>query len=180
MIADAYLSRPTTFQAALERAFSLFIRYLGTSLLMFIALFFLFFLLIVPGFYFAGAWMLIGPIGVVEGVFGTRALTRSRALVRGHWWRAVGIMTLGTLGSSLASMGFSMLLSFIPIVAAVSSGLVQSVFATYATALLIVLYLDLRCRREDYDLQLLAKDVAGDHSGKLPAQSPQGPQPTAP
>ena len=40
---------------------------------------------------------------------------------------------------------------------------------------MVVLYLDLRCRHEDYDLQLLASDVAGDRSGKPPAQQPAGP-----
>ena len=74
--------------------------------------------------------MLIGPIGVVEGVFGRSAMKRSRALVRGHWWRTSARCTRH-VGSSLASAGFGMLLAFIPIVAAVFSGLVQAVFATY-------------------------------------------------
>ena len=180
VIADAYLSRPTTFGVALSRAFSIFFPYLGTTLLFGLALIPLTLLFIVPGLYFAVAWMLIGPIGVVEGLFGTRAMKRSRDLVRGHWWRTFGTMTIGTIGSTIASMGFAMLFAFIPIVSAIFSGAVQAVFATYGTALLIVLYLDLRCRREDYDLQLLANDVAGDHSGKPPAQMGQGPQATAP
>jgi hypothetical protein len=48
---------------------------------------------------------------------------------------------------------------------------VQAVTATYMAALIVVLYVDLRCRHEDFDLQILAREVAGS-SGTPRAAAP--------
>jgi hypothetical protein len=167
-IADAYLSRPTSFGAAFARARKLFLPYLGTFFLVMFALMGLFLLLIVPGLIFSGYWMLIGPVAVIEGVFGGAAMKRSRALVRGYWWRAVGVAFVSTLLVSLVSGALDFVFSFIPVVGPLLSGVVSGVTATYAAAVIVVLYVDLRCRHEDFDVQLLAQQVA---QGSLPPQA---------
>src|SRR6185436_8584937 len=68
-IADAYLSKPTSFGSAFARARKLYLPYLGTSFLVMIAGMLLMILLVVPGVYFLGCWILVGPVAVVEGVF---------------------------------------------------------------------------------------------------------------
>lgn len=159
-IADAYLSRPTSFGSAFARARKLYLPYLGTFFLMMFALMGLFLLLFVPGLIFSGYWMLIGPVAVIEGVFGGAAMKRSRALVRGYWWRAVGVAFVSTLLVSLVSGMLDFAFSFIPLIGPLLSGAVQGVTATYAAAVIVVLYVDLRCRHEDFDVQLLAQQVA--------------------
>lgn len=173
-IADAYLSRPTSFGAAFARAKKLYMPYLGTSFLMGFAAVLLMLLLVIPGLYFMVCWMLIGPIAVVEGVFGTRAMSRSRALVRGHWWRSFGILfVLGLIGAAVSGV-LGVLFAAIPLVGAILSGAVSGVIAAYDAVVILVMYVDLRCRHEDFDLQLLARDVAGEHGATAQA-APRSP-----
>jgi hypothetical protein len=169
-IADAYLSQPTSFASAFARGKRLYMPYLGTSMLMMLALMPLFMLLVVPGLYFTVCWMLIGPVAVVEGVFGRKGMSRSRELVRGHWGRTFGtIVLLGVLGGATSGV-LSVLFGAIPVIGAVLTGLLSGVVAAYDAVVIVVLYVDLRCRHEDFDLQLLARDVAGDH-GAASAQA---------
>jgi len=170
-IADAYQSQPTDFKTAFAHGRKLYAPYLGTAFLMFLFLIPLMLALVVPAIIFMVYWMLIGPIAVVEQVYGRKALGRSRALVRGYWWRTVGVTFVAGLASGVLAMGLQSLFAFIPLVGAVASGLVQAVSATYMAALLVVLYVDLRCRHEDFDLQVLAREVAGG-SGAARAVAP--------
>jgi hypothetical protein len=160
-IADAYQSQPTDFKTAFAKGRKLYAPYLGTAFVMFLFLIPLFMLLAVPGLIFMVYWMLIGPIAVVEQVYGRKALARSRALVRGHWWRTFGVTMVAGLAVTALTMGMQTLFAFIPLVGAVATGLLQAVTATYMAALIVVLYVDLRCRHEDFDLQVLAREVAG-------------------
>jgi hypothetical protein len=164
-IADAYLSRPTSFGSAFARARKLYMPYLGTFFLVMLALLGLALLLVVPAVIFSGYWMLIGPVAVIEGVFGGAAMKRSRALVRGHWWRTVGVAFVSSVLVGVVSGALDFAFSFIPVLGGLLSGAVQGVTATYAAAVIVVLYVDLRCRHEDFDVQLLAQQVA---QGSLP------------
>jgi hypothetical protein len=51
-------------------------------------------------------------------------------------------------------------LGSIPLLGPALTGVVQSITAAYTSIALVVLYVDLRCRHEDFDLQLLATQVA--------------------
>jgi hypothetical protein len=176
VIADAYLGKPTSARSAFKSALSTFLPYLGTSLLAMLALIPLFLLLCVPGLYFAVAWMMIGPVVVVEQVYGTKALKRSRELVKGHFWNTFAMILVATILVSLASGGLSIAFQFIPIVGPVLNGIVQAVTTAYMSAVLVVMYVDLRCRHEDFDLQLLAQQIARSTSVAPPAPtSPHAP-----
>src|SRR5262249_20222584 len=91
VVADAYLGHPTSVGAAFKRASPMYLGYIGTTLLVGIALVPWFMLLLIPGIYFAVMWSLIGPIVVVEQLYGSKAMKRSRALVTGHFWPTFGL-----------------------------------------------------------------------------------------
>jgi hypothetical protein len=52
-----------------------------------------------------------------------------------------------------------MLIGMIPIVGLLVWGTFQAVGFAFTTAVMVVLYFDLRCRAENYDLELLAQQV---------------------
>jgi hypothetical protein len=159
-VSEAYLNTPLTLGEAYKAAVKCYGQYLGTCLLVGLAVMGLMFLLFVPGIYFGVAWSLVGPVAVVEGVFGGAAMKRSRALAKGYWWRTWSVLFVATIIAGIVSAGVGAVLGSIPLLGPVLTGGVQSIAAAYTSIALVVLYVDLRCRHEDFDLQLLANQVA--------------------
>jgi hypothetical protein len=172
VVADGYLGHPSSVRAALRRATGMYARYLGTTMLVGLALIGLACLLILPAIYFGIMWTLIGPVVVVEQVYGSQAMKRSRSLVKGHFWSTVGLMLVVGVLVGLPSAGLSVAFKAIPIIGPLLTAVVQAVGAGFGAAVLVVLYVDLRCRHEDFDLQLLARQIAD--SASLPPPAPQG------
>jgi hypothetical protein len=158
-IGDAYRGRATTlgeaYRGSLRRALAL----AGTFLLMGLGVVLGMILLVIPGIYLAIAWMLAIQIVMLEGIAGSSALSRSRALLRSHMWRALGITVLAAIVGGVISMLLQLLVSGIPIVRSVASAIAQSVAMAFYTGVGVVLYFDLRCRKENFDLEHLAQLV---------------------
>jgi hypothetical protein len=179
VIADAYLSAPVAFGSALQRATRLYVPYLGTSFLLGLFVMLWSMLFLIPGIYFAVCWMLVGAIAVVEDVFGTRALKRSRELVRGNWWRTLGVVLVAGVVSTVLLSALQFVFSYIPVLGSLLSGLAQAVTSTYQAVVLMVLYVDLRCRHEDFDLRFLAEQIAKSPVSQPPPANP-GPHAASP
>jgi hypothetical protein len=157
--ADAYLGESTGIADGLRASRKLYLPYVGTFSLMVAALFGLMFLLVIPAVYFAVCWTMTGPVVVVERMFGRAALKRSRWLVRDHWGRTAGLFFVASLLNSVVAGGVNMVVGAVPVFGPVLVGLVQATGAAYVTIVIIVLYIDLRCRKEDFDLAVLAQQV---------------------
>ncbi len=169
-VSDAYLRAPSTVGGAYRIALKAYVPYMGTSLLMILALTGLVLLLFVPAIYFGVSWSLIGPLMIVEHTAGRAALKRSRALTKGHWWRTLGVVFVPLFVISFAQIGLSTVLGAIPFLGGALIGAVQATTAAYTSVVLIVLYVDLRCRKEDFDLQMLASQVAAGGATSARAQ----------
>src|SRR5688572_2386382 len=106
LIAEARFGREITVGEALRRALRRFWRLLGLQLLVGLALSLMFVTVIgIPvAIYFSVAWAFAFHVLLLEdgGVLG--ALSRSRELVRGYWWRTVGIALLFIL--FMTAVGF--------------------------------------------------------------------------
>jgi hypothetical protein len=159
-ITDCYLGKPTDVTGSARKAWSCFRPYFGTTMLSGLGVFGALLLFVLPGFYFMVCWALIGPVMVVEHVYGTAALKRSRALVKGYFGRTLSIMLVSVFLVSAVGMGVQGVLGLIPWLGAALSGAVAGITTTYTSAVMIVLYIDLRCRHENFDLQLMAAQVA--------------------
>ena len=124
-----------------------------------------------PGIYFGIVFSLGLPVLLTEGKKGRKALGRSRALVKGFWWRVFGIVVLGyilsfiiggaiegaVIGLSSVGSGDS---SLTAVVVNVIAGTLSKVATTpFVAAFVIVVYFDLRVRKEAFDLQLLADRI---------------------
>jgi hypothetical protein len=118
-------------------------------------------------------WSIAVPALLAEGVGPIRALGRSWTLTRRSWWRAFGILLLVGLLQAAISLALGLLvlpieiaLPFLSgflggaIAAAISTG-VSAVVAPVISLCLVLLYFDLRIRRESFDLDQMARQTVG-------------------
>ena len=129
---------------------------------------------VIPGIYFYGAYAVTTPILMLEGLRGRKALGRSRSLVKGRWRPVAAVLFLAFLLSSVISTAFSGLLVGVLFasneiagdVARAIGGVVGSALTVPITAAVVtVVYIDLRVRKEGFDLELLAESVGVDPTG---------------
>ncbi len=109
--------------------------------------------------YFATCWVLVTAVIVVENVFGMVALTRSRTLVKGVWWRTWGVLLVAGLIAGIPSLALQFIWGFIPLFGPVLSALTSSITGAYSSVVIVVYYFDRRCRTEAFDLRLLAEQI---------------------
>ncbi len=129
---------------------------------------------IIPGVYLWTGFAVAIPALLTEGVRGSSALGRSRALVKGFWWRVFGVVVLGYLLTSVLGgaiegvvLGVSTVqsgqASLVGVVVNIVAGTLSSMLTTpFVAAFVTVLYFDLRVRKEAFDLQLLAERIGVD------------------
>ena len=158
-IGEIYLGRPTSIGGSLRAAMAIIIPLSGTMLLVYLGTVGGFLLLIIPGIYLSLAWMLTWPVTVLESRFGTAAIARSRDLMRGNMMRALGIVVIGWIIVGVLSGTLGVLLHFLPVLGPLASGLAQGVGVAYSSVVLVLLYFDIRCRKEAFDLEHLARLV---------------------
>jgi len=125
---------------------------------------------IVPGVYFWGAWRVATPALLLEDLRGRKARRRSRELVRGRWWPTFVTVVLavilnqivaGAISSPVIALAFSNQGDSIAgiIVRAITGTASSAITTPFIAAVVIVLYFDLRVRKEGFDLELLAQGV---------------------
>ncbi len=127
------------------------------------------------------------PAVLMESRKPIAAMIRSYELVRGSWWRVLGIVAV----FSLVSAGLSLLVSIPFLVAAFLAaepettvvlsqafGLLGAIVASLAAVPVLwigmtLLYYDLRVRKEDYDIEALTREMGV----VAPAPGPLNPRP---
>ena len=140
--------------------------------------------LIFPGIYLSVAWALAFCALMAEDLKGTAALGRSYRLVRGRWWPTFGTLLLAYILMMVVTffvqLPFLIVLgntdpeSLAGFVAATVTGIVSAVVTTpFLATIFILLYFDLRVRKEGFDLELLTRAVG------LPAPATGAPDATA-
>jgi hypothetical protein len=171
-VADAYLGERANWRTSLRYsarrlASVLWILVLG-GVLTILGLVFC----IVPGVYLYAAFAVALPVLMTEGLRGSKALSRSRDLVGGRWWPTFAIVILGSILASIVGFVFGLLLAVASL--ANAGGVTAFVFGTlsgtltamittpFKAAYTVVLYVDLRVRKEAFDLQLLARQIGVD------------------
>lgn len=122
--------------------------------------------MVVPTLALAVLFSLVYPCVIVEGVGPVGALRRSYRLVRGQFWRVVGLLLLGsfiaTLVSQIVALPFGIpgdiWGTWAGVVLASVGTAVSSLLSTPLVAgLLTLIYFDGRIRREGYDLELMIR-----------------------
>lgn len=166
-VADAYLGTEATVGSTYRYAVGRFHSILWVTFLAGIASLGGLLLLIVPGVIFY-VRLLFGPaVVVVEGTKGTSALGRSWRLARGRFWKLFGVLLLtyllitavgGTLAFGVAALsGLAGPVGWVLDAAAASA--VEIVSRPLLTIIIVLLYFDLRIRKEGLDLALMAQEL---------------------
>jgi hypothetical protein len=159
-VAEVYLGQPVTAVEALQHGLRRLAPLIGTSILMYLAIFGGLILLIIPGILFALWFSLSQHVVVIEGIAGQRALGRSKKLVRRH------LGTLLILGFIMMVIFFllGMAAVFVPQqhVQLIVSTLINAIATIVSTAALVVFYFSCRSAEENFDLHYLAQAIGSE------------------
>jgi len=117
-------------------------------------------LFIIPGIYIGVRLAVSIEALVVEGRRGTQAMGRSWELVGGHWWHAFGTLLVAALLTGLVN-------ALITAPFSATNWFVQALVAAVATVVTlpygvlvgVLLYLDLRARKEQLTLETLRTEL---------------------
>ena len=172
-IGNALTGRSTDVLDCYGRAVNVLLPMLGVVLIVTLALIgSAVLMLIVIGiplfFYLLVIWSFATHAVAIEGKGVFAALGRSRELVRGSWWRVFGIGLVFMLIMVPAIIVSILIISFFigllldpgPLAFAIIGGVFAALLTPVYYIASTLLYLDLRVRKEGYDLQALSDDLA--------------------
>jgi hypothetical protein len=191
-VVEAYLGRRSSWRSSLGFVARRLHSLLWLTIVQAVLLVLGFLACIVPGIWLWVSWSVAIPVLFTEDVRGFKALGRSFRLVRGRWWPAFGLVLLGFLLTSvvggLVQAIFSALFfvaesDFALFLTDTLGGSLSSILTTpFLAAVITVLYVDLRVRKEGFDLQLLAERIGAgeDEAERGPLLLPPPVAPPAP
>lgn len=182
-VTDVALGRPATIGVVLRETLARYWPLLGLVGLFFvfavvwaIAELIGFVLLILPGLavfcaaiYFLVRWSLTVAAIMAEDIGPIRGLGRSWNLVKGQWWRTFGILVVVAILQSVISYALFILFGLIAALFStgdfqaalvqVGSTLLSALVSPITTIAVVLLYFDLRVRKEGLDLDQLAQQT---------------------
>jgi hypothetical protein len=119
-----------------------------------------FILFIIPGIWIGVRLAVSVEALVVEGRRGTQAMGRSWELVGGHWWHAFGALVVaGLLTGVVNAVITSPFNNTGWFVQAVAAAVATVITLPYGVLVGVLLYLDLRARKEQLSLERLRTDL---------------------
>lgn len=182
VVGQEFVDKKVTIGSALSYAFSRFGALFGTSLLAGLIIMLGLICFIIPGIYFALVYTFVGQVVVLERLSGMPALNRSKSLISGFIGRTFGILLLVTIISTILQVLIDKGLEFVVpgyeyvtatsrfgqtvIAKPIFPNVLIHVFVVQLVAVLMqcylnvcqtLLYLDLRIRKEGFDLEVAAK-----------------------
>jgi len=180
-VSERYLGRPASIGGSygyvLRRGFA----FVGTLLLGGLLVSAGFFLLCVGAIIFSFWVAFLSQVFVIEGLGGTAAIQRSRQIAGGHWGRIfvlqflvnllvqfVAAVPAGIIGVALRNNPM-----MVQVFSALWQGVSNTLLIPIPTTAMILLYYDIRIRKEAFDLQVLAQSLgaAGDWSTSAAAET---------
>jgi hypothetical protein len=186
-VADAYLGGTSDWRSSLRYILPRLHSILWITILGGLGILVGFCLCLIPGIWLGASWAIAVPVLLTEGARGSDALRRSFALVKGRWWGTFGALVIAFILVGIVSAAITALLSAVSLdptghgalldfVLRVVSGTLSSLITTpFTAALTVALYIDLRVRKEGFDVQLLAAQI-----GLEPGETLQVPEPPQP
>ena len=119
-----------------------------------------FILFIIPGIWIGVRLAVSVEALVVEGRRGTQAMGRSWELVGGHWWHAFGALVVAGLLTGLVNAVITTPFNNTGwFVQAIAAAIATVITLPYGVLVGVLLYLDLRARKEQLTLERLRTDL---------------------
>jgi hypothetical protein len=167
-ISERYLGNPVTIGDALRRGLSHFWPLSIAQINATIRVMFGFLLLIVPGILWMLSYSLIVPVILIEGQKAIPSLRRSRDLIKGYRGKTFCILLVVNLLQLVLAGGVGviagMLFSSQGGSGAILSSALNNLLSIFLTPLgiiaAILLYYDMRIRKEGFDLEMLSRAMA--------------------
>jgi hypothetical protein len=117
-------------------------------------------LFVIPGIWIGVRLAVSVEALVVEGRRGTQAMGRSWELVGGHWWHAFGALVVAGLLTGIVNAVITAPFNNTGwFVQAVAAAVATVITLPYGVLVGVLLYLDLRARKENLDLERLRTDL---------------------
>lgn len=165
---SAYLGEPVSIGSTYRFALTRVLAILWISILTFLALMVGLVLLVLPVFLVLVRTSFASTVLVVEGLRGTRAMGRSWRLASGHFWRLFGTLILATLIAGIVSTILAIPGELIATalgeqgwpVRALGNSLAAVLVTPFNTLIIILLYFDLRIRKEGFDIEVMTQELA--------------------
>jgi hypothetical protein len=166
--ADVYLGHTVlvgpTFRFAVSRIHSI----LWISILSGLAALLGFLLLIVPGIIVLVRFFFGSTVLVVEGKKGSKALGRSWRLAKGSFWKVFGTLLLAGIMANViegilsipGALGFAAIGPAGWPLYAIGISLASILTTPFTTLIAVLLYFDLRIRKEAFDLEVMAQEMS--------------------
>jgi MFS family permease len=118
------------------------------------------FLLIIPGIILGVFLSVAIPALVVENQRGTDALKRSWNLVSGHFWHALAVLVVAAIIAAIVGLILGLIGGSNWFVSWIFSAIAQIITAPFTALVGIILYLDLRARKESLSAEMLRAELA--------------------
>jgi hypothetical protein len=166
--ADAYLGERVTLGRTLRYALSRLPAILWITIITAVLTIIGFMVFIIPGIIAAIRLSLTPAVLVVEDVRGTKAVGRSWRLTAGHFWRVLGTLILsgliGAIGAAIIQIPTETISTMVgpegwP-VSALGSVLASVLITPFSLLIVVLLYFDLRVRKEGFDIEVMAQELA--------------------
>jgi hypothetical protein len=160
-ISASYLGEELTAGQSYARAAPRLLGLIGTNILTGLAMWVGFILCVVPGVIFALWFMLIVPVVMLEGRYGPNAMGRSRELMRGNLGKGFMLSLLVLILTIIISWVIGAVTRMVPwphpAIGVFCNTILLALILPIQTAPSILLYYDLRIRKEAFDLQMLSQ-----------------------
>ncbi|MBN1972252.1 MAG: hypothetical protein JW787_01335 [Sedimentisphaerales bacterium] len=170
-VSEVYLGNELTVGQAYGYVFPKFLSLLGAGILVALIVYLGFILLIVPGIIFALWLSLTTPAIIIENLRATKGMSRSKALASGNLGKIFSVGFLALLISLLITLPFNFIgglvggilfadnLTMITFITQLFSLAGQILIVPIGAIAYILLYYDLRIRKEGFDLVMLANSI---------------------
>jgi hypothetical protein len=169
-ISERYLGNDVTIGDALRRGLSHFLPLSIAQITATIRVIFGFFLLVVPGILWMLSYSLIVPVILVEGQRAIPSLGRSRDLIKGFRGKAFCILLTVNLLQLILAGGVGVITGMLFNAdsggGSILSSAINNLLSIFLTPLgiiaAILLYYDMRIRKEGFDLEMLSRSFAAE------------------
>jgi hypothetical protein len=166
--ADVYLGEPVGIERTYRYALVKLPSILWITILSLVATLVGFILLIIPGIIVLVRLSFAPAALVVEGLGGSKAIGRSWRLSQGFFWRTLGTLVLagiiaGVVAAIVSIPGELAMQALGPDawpISAIVSALATVLTTPFGMLVIVLLYFDLRIRKEGFDIEVMARELA--------------------
>ena len=178
-ISERYLCNDVTIGDSLRRGLSNFLPLSIAQITATIRVVIGFFLLVIPGILWMLSYSLIVPVILVEGQKAIPSLRRSRDLIKGFRGKAFCILLIVNLLQVVLAGGVGVIAGMVfgesgggPILKSALNNLLSIFLTPLGIIAAILLYYDMRIRKEGFDLEMLSRSFSTEPQNLAAAATP--------